>query len=397
VGTKGPPAESRHFGMFLRGLREDRRLSLDTVEEMSAGLPERLTKSHLSRIENGRAIPTFPRMFALSQIYGIPVAYLAERFEVSLMHGMFPPPSTTEPVEQVLVEARRLRRAGRHAEELVLYEALLERQRASPDERKSEWTIRVQLERVNCLAKLSRWATAKEECERLLGSTTLTPRQRVIALEIFATTCYKLGKHTVAMMAIDRAEAELASLTEQDEVQRLRATLTVLKGNTQFVTQQFAAAADAFRTSVDAFEKIGNDFEACRARLNLAVALMELGSRSRSRELLEQALRAAENGGYDRQRAYAHGHLGLLGWREGDLDGAEAHCLRSNGIARPREYVSLLWRNCYYLWKIAVSRKDEAATRANERTLKTYLGRVEEYMPEVDEFKSFLGRGNDDD
>ena len=103
MGDNEPTVENKRFGMFLRGLREERRLSLDAVEELSLGLPERVTKSHLSRIENGRAVPTFPRMFSLSQIYGIPVAYLAERFEISLIREMAPVKTTDEkPAAQII-------------------------------------------------------------------------------------------------------------------------------------------------------------------------------------------------------------------------------------------------------------------------------------------------------
>ncbi len=76
-----PAIDNKQFGMFLRRIREERRLSLAAVEKMSTGLPERVTKSHLSRLENGHATPTFARMHVLSMIYGIPVASLATRFE----------------------------------------------------------------------------------------------------------------------------------------------------------------------------------------------------------------------------------------------------------------------------------------------------------------------------
>ena len=55
----------------------------------------------------------------------------------------------------------------------------------------------------------------------------------------------------------------------------------------------------------------------------------------------------------------------------------------------------MLWRNCYYLWKIARSRNDDAAANSSERTLRTYLNRAEGYMPEVEDFKSHLLRGQE--
>ena len=122
-----PVSETIRFGKYLRDVREERRLSLDQVEEMSLTLSERVTKSHLSRIENGQATPSFPRLFTLSQIYGIPVSFIAERFELCLRAGAFPAEATVRPLDAVLEEARKLRRQGRHGEALVLYEAMLER------------------------------------------------------------------------------------------------------------------------------------------------------------------------------------------------------------------------------------------------------------------------------
>ena len=390
MGQHEPVVENKRFGRYLRQIREQRRLSLDAVEEMSLDLPGRVTKSHLSRIENGQAVPTFPRMFTLSRIYGVPVSHIAERFELCLKFGMFPPVAATKSVAEVLDEAKRLRIAGRHTEALLFYESLLERREEIPQEDLPKWTIDLKLECINCLVKLSREASAKEECEKLLGSPDLSSLQQVLILQYFAMCCYRLGKFTVAMMAIDRAEQELAKLEQTND---LGAFLSVLKGNLFFVTQRHTQAAEAFRVAARVFQELSNPFEACRTQLNLAAALIELGTFSEARALLKRALQTAEAAGYDRQRGYAFSHIGFLEYREGKLEEAESHFLRSNLLARPREYVSILFRNCYYLWQIARAREDEAGVKINERTLRTYLSRVEGYMPEAEEFSAFLGGG----
>ena len=388
VGQHNSVVEKNRFGVFLRRIREERRLSLDAVEEMSLGLPERVTKSHLSRIENGQAIPTFPRMFSLSQIYGIPVSFLAERFEICLKRGMFPSDVFTRSADEILDEAKKLRVSGRHAEALVLYEALLERQQEKSEESSPTRTVDIKLECVNCLVKLSREHSAKEECEKLLSSLWLTQRQKVLTLQYFAICCYRLGKFTVAMMAIDKAEVELEGLEKRDE---LHGHLCVLKGNLLFVTRRYPEASEAYRDAVSTFEKLDNAFEACRTRLNLAAALIEIGSRSHARTILKETLVKAESAGYDRQRAYALSHLAFLSYKEDDLEGAESYCLQSNKLARPREYISILFRNCYYLWQMARDRDDETGVKTNERSLRTYLSRVEEYMPEAEAFRAHLG------
>lgn len=392
VEQQHPVVDHKRFGTYLRRIREERRLSLDAVEELSAGLPERLTKSHLSRMENGQAAPTFQRMFALSRIYGVPVSFLAERFELSLKQSLSPADIEMRSTAEVKDEALKLCLAGRHDEALWRYEALLERgSKSAPAS--AEESIDLRLECINCLVKLAREASAKEECEKLLGDPELTSRQRFITLQYLGTCCYHMGKFTVAQMAIENAERELARV---DEPAKLPAHLAALKGNVAFAQRRHAEAAEAYRQALALFEAAGDAFEACRARLNLASALIDLGFHASARAHLKDALGKAEAAGYERQQAFALSHLGLLAFREGDLDAAETHCIRSNRIARPREYLTLLFRNCYYLWEVAKARKDESSVKANERSLRAYVSRVDEHVPEVEKFRAHLGGGKAD-
>jgi transcriptional regulator with XRE-family HTH domain len=392
VEQQHPVVDHRRFGTYLRRIREERRLSLDAVEELSAGLPERLTKSHLSRMENGQAVPTFPRMFALSRIYGVPVSFLAERFELSLKQSLSSADLEARPSAEVAEEAKKLRLAGRHDEALWRYEVLLDREALAQAPNASA-VIDLRLECINCLIKLAREASAKEECEKLLGDPGLGPTQRFVTLQYLASCCYHMGKFTVALMAIENAERELARVEAPGD---LPAHLANLKGNVAFVERRYADAAEAYRQSLVLFEAAGNAFEACRVRLNLAAAMIDLGAHAPARAHLKEALHQAEGAGYERQQAFALSHLGLLAFREGDLDATEAQCIRSNRIARPREYLSLLFRNCYYLWEVARARKDEASVRANERALRAYLSRVDEHIPEAEKFRAHLGGGKSD-
>ena len=97
--------------------------------------------------------------------------------------------------------------------------------------------------------------------------------------------------------------------------------------------------------------------------------------------------------GFDRHSAFAMSALGILAYRENDLDLAESRCLQSNQIARPREYFALIFQNCYYLWRIALSRNDQASATSNERTLRAYLSRVEEHLPEAVAYRDHLTGG----
>lgn len=383
--------ENQRFGSYLRRIREERKLSLDAVGEMSSGFTEQVTKSHLSRIENGQALPTFPKLFALSQIYGIPVSSLAERFEIECKREMVPADLEGKPDEQVLKEARRLRLSGLHAEALAQYEGLLQRHSSRPaGKQQLQFINELRLHVVNCLVQLARFASAKDQCENLLSVADFSAKQQVQALQLFAICCYRLKKYTVAIMAIERAEREIEGV-EDSEV--LFGHLGVLKGNVLQVTGRAERAAEAYKSSLARFEELSVPFEACRTRVNLASALVEAGARGRAVSHLRTVLKQAESAGYDRLRVVALSTLGQIAYLDNDPEKAEAYCLRSNAIARPREYVSVMFRNCFYLWKIALERRDRPNVKANEATLRTYLSRADDYLPEVQEFRAHLEGG----
>ena len=93
------------------------------------------------------------------------------------------------------------------------------------------------------------------------------------------------------------------------------------------------------------------------------------------------------------QHALALGDLGIVSWRTGDERMTETYCRRSNEIARTRDYLTLVFRNCYYLWKVALNKGNDGAARINLRTLKSYSGRIDPSLPELNEFNACLAGG----
>jgi hypothetical protein len=115
-----------------------------------------------------------------------------------------------------------------------------------------------------------------------------------------------------------------------------------------------------------------------------------MGEPNKARAHLRRALRVADESSYDKLKALALSHLAVVSHRSNEIDSAEAYALRSNAIARSRDYTSIVFRNCYYLREIAVERGDGAAVRSNERTLNTFLSRVETEMPEAIRYRARL-------
>lgn len=374
---------SEAFGAYLKKLREVRRLSLDAVEELSATFPEKVTKSHLSRIENGLALPTFPRLMAMSHIYGVPIASLSERYEIELRRSMKPVDLGGKSDEAVLREFEGLAFGGDFNEALILVWALADRVRArAGDAEKTALDLRLKI--IVCLMKLGRHELAKSHCEEILSGPPTSEPARLRTLQLFAEACFRLQLHQLAHLALDECERKAGSA---DLAPRFRGDVMALRGMMHRDRGQPREALAAYEKALEIYNASGAAYEVLTVRLNIAIAETELERLDLARDQLEALLIAVEAGHHERLRAVALNQLAVIHYRNKRLDAAEGFAIKSNSIARPREYHLVVFRNCYYLWQIARARGDAGAVRLNERTLKSYLARIEETLPEIDEFR----------
>jgi transcriptional regulator with XRE-family HTH domain len=382
--------ENREFGRYLRKMREERRLSLDAVEEMTSGYPDRVTKSHLSRIENGSAVPSFGKLFALSQIYGVPISAMAERFEIDLLRETQATDVSSSTPADVLVQLNRLEMAGSYQEEVALASAMLDAIENAGVPAEPEQIVALTIYRIDALAHLERYEMAKIQCEQLLSGTLPTRRQKLQALLCFVICCYRLKRYTIAEMALVAAEDELASAEHSTE---LHATVTATRAVVQTALGQLERAIDTYKDAISLYLQVPQPFEVCRAQLNLAQTMILVGDSEKALPYLRSALKNAEESGYERLRSLALSHMAVVHHAKQDLDSAEAYALRSNAIARSREYLTFVFRNCFYLRDIARQRGDEATASVNERTLRAYMNRVDPDLPELIEFLAELEGG----
>jgi transcriptional regulator with XRE-family HTH domain len=373
---------SEAFGAYLKKLREVRRLSLDAVEELSATFPEKVTKSHLSRIENGLALPTFPRLMAMGHIYGIPIASLSERYEIELRRSMKPVDLEGKSDETVLREFEAMAFSGDFNEALILVWALADRLRARGGAEEAGVDLRLKI--IVCLTKLGRYELAKSHCEEILSGPKPSEPVRLRTLQLFAEACFRLQLHEVALLALDECERGAARLGLTG---RFQGDVFALRGIMQRDAGRPRDALAAYEKALEIYTSSGVAYEVLNVRLNIAIAETECDRLDSARDMLEALLVALEAGRYERLRARVLNQLVVIHYRSKRLDVAEGFAIKSNAIARSLEYHLVVFRNCFYLWQIAKARGDAGAVRLNERTLKSYLARIEETLPEIDEFR----------
>jgi tetratricopeptide (TPR) repeat protein len=287
-----------------------------------------------------------------------------------------------KPDDVVLKEFEALFYSGDFNEALILVWALIDRVRAAggPDARAVDLRLKI----IVCLMKLGRYEFAKSHCEDILSGSKLPEATRLRALQLYANACFRLQLHDVALWALDACErgADLVGGSG-----RFRADVLTLRGNLHQDAARPDDALAAYAKALEIYSATGEAYEALMVRLNIAVAETDCARLDSARDMLEALLLVLEAGHHERLRALALSHLGLIHFRSGKLDAAEGFAIKSNAIARPREYNAIVFRNCFYLWRIAKTRGDDGAVRLNERTLRSYSARIEESLPELDEFR----------
>ena len=386
MGVPEQGFDGRTFGKYLRNVRTSRNLSLDTVEEMTHGYPEPVTKSHLSRIENGRAAPSFARMYALSQIYGVPISALAERFEIDLHRGMHHSIGQSGSPDALIKEIVALLESGEMIRGLVLCTTVLDEMRArDPQEpAKTEIMISLRFHRIVFLSRLERFETAKIESEQLLADLGEDADEiwRFKILRCFVQCCYRLGRYSIAKMGMDTLGQQLDKLPLS-----LKAHFVNLRASISNKTGDLKSASADYLEASRMFEELADHHSSCTATLNLAQTYMDMGKRNEPIKLLRRSISTCEKYGFQRLHSLALSHLCLVCYENDEPDSAEAHAMRSNAIARPREFFSIVFRNCYYLRAIALARGDSRGVRSHERSLKALLNRADQEMSVLQSFR----------
>jgi transcriptional regulator with XRE-family HTH domain len=384
------------LGKHLRRVRQSKKMSLGTVADLAGGFKEPVTKSHLSRIENGHAEPSFRRLYALCRIYGVSVTALAERYELDLLKedarssaGANRSAAALPPGE-MFEEARELRMSGDYLSALGLYEMLLETGRCEvPGMQPGAARVHIRVQKVYCLIQLACYHAAHDEAMEILDEEPLNAMHKRRACHCMAMIAWRQGQAGYASMMIEKA----LECDTSGEDEKLLPSILLTQGNIYTTKGRLDDALVSLETALGITLSLQMNYQSCLIRRSLANVYLRKKHYRKSRELLFLVLKQAEREGYEKQLALALGDLGVIAWHAGEDHKVATYCRRSNRIARSREYTDLVFRNCYYLWKVATRSGNEAAARTNLRTLRSYHPRVNSTLDEMQEFSLYLEGG----
>jgi transcriptional regulator with XRE-family HTH domain len=373
MAVSGTDRSASRFGGYLRRLREQRKLTLEAAEHLSAAFHTRVTSSYLSRLESGRTVPNLARLSSISRIYDVPLTTLVEQYEVEQRRRRGDGRDLPRPFDALEALLRRKLRSGAYVDALDIAERAGERLE-SDDALAEEYTPHGAryLELVECQAMvhLELYESAKFKAERILEQPGLRTQHQLAAWQFYVACCTKLERFQLALAALDRADPHSAAA---DAPPRARADLSVLRGNLHVLRQEYAPAVEAYAAALKQYRTLRNRLEVCRCRVHLGGALARLGKLHTAGNSLTKAVEEAEKQGFEQVRAHGLCNLALWAATRDDHRASEAYAFRAGEIAKKLGLPTVEFESTVYLMEAAEALDDRRTADAYLKLLAQQL------------------------
>ena len=380
---------SKRFGAYLRKLREDRRLTLDAIEELSAAQKDRISKTYLSRCENGRTLPSFTKLFTLSKIFKTRLTGLAERLELDVeLEAMPDVDLTSASFEQLTGRGQEEIQHGNIKLAFLLFNAAWDLATLEGGQTGGEKEAQARLSLAIAMRGLGRLEMAEEECKSIVSIGGVGPFILRRAFVLLSSIYYEVGRAELARIMIDQArrKGDTEDLKSEADISSMVGLLDTDAGRLDEAAQALARAGTLY-------ESLKDEFNLCKTHANTAHVELAAGRPDSALALFTRSLELARRLGYQYYVAKRLHDIGLLHYKRTRLDQASKSFYESNELSRRADYYDVIFLNCYYLWKIALERGDRSAAALNEKSLRFYAFKIEETFTELEDFKAFLEKG----
>jgi len=374
-------AGSDRFGTFLRGLRRARRLTLEDVERATLSEPEPVTRSLLSRLENGKARISTLKLMALARLYRVRVALLAERLELehqlAQIDGVGRGAPATDELKSRVLEAGR---AGRLHEALRLVEATHPAGSVAAREARLE------------LARLLADDGQSHSALRMLQDVATEPlsaRQRARACYFLSRTALDVGRTLLARGAFSALSALPRPWPEDVEAGAAMIEAELLESD-----GELERALDAWLSALDAARSVVHRSFEGTCLVRLASVERRRGSTRKALSWCRKALAFGGDRDDERLLVRAFTECGRIHRTRGRNDLARQAWQEARRLARGLELHDELLAIYTELWRLARTERDKVATRACLRSLRHLVRFVDVFPREADDLADALAEGS---
>ena len=379
---KGNP----RFGKFLRDLREERRLTLGQVEELSIPYRTRISQTYLSRCENGIARPSADRLAILAKIYRSNTGVLLDRLETEEeLATLGPIDVTSTSFEDLSHKGRQYAERGELKAAFAYFRAAEDRAALESAPEAATQIAKARLSMAITLTQMARYQLAKDEAERAYALMEEKSEDCFRPLLVLAVCHLRLGNTRMATVFLDLLAQKMDRLPLHDQADTL-----LFKGNVDVEMRNYRKSVLAFRQAASLYSKRRDLIGQSRSRKNAAVAYGKLGEYPRAIEQATKALDLARKADDKQQVARCLATLGEMHCRLRSHQAARKLLLESIEVARKGDYHDTLFSSYFYLWRLDSEAGDRSAPSI-ERVLRSLLPKLDEVLEEAEEFRRLTG------
>jgi Flp pilus assembly protein TadD len=192
----------------------------------------------------------------------------------------------------------------------------------------------------------------------------------------------------VALFSV--AQAQVMIRSSKTPLESQSAALCSLEGHLQFSLENYSLAYDKFSEAYQLFTNLGNRVACLRTQLGMGSALEKCGKRKSARSHYIDVLQKATSEGFLKIASIVLSNLAEISFLDGEHEKAEHYAMKSNRLARSMDNHIVLFRNQFYLWKIALATKDDTRASQQLSSLKKYYPRVDKDLDEAKQLQAFL-------
>lgn len=365
---------NKRFGSYLRALREARRLTLEDVERLTLQEVEPVSRSLLSRLENGKARISALKLMALSRLYRIRLGMLAERMEIDHeLERLEQEHIERWSTEEVLTQARQAGISGHIHRALLLYEHAEVRAMEGGDDPRLR--IRTRLGVARALAAGGRFRTARTVLDDIL-TEDLEHSERVWAFYLLARVSLHLNQALLARAA----HLSLRQLPPPWPPE-IEIAAQALEGDFLLAEGKSEAAREAWLTTLDTAHKNGDHLMQVQGMIRLAAIERTLGRFNPALEWIQKATLASQTHGAAQLGVQALTEEGRIHLARRRPDLARQAWSHARSKARKLDLHLELFEVYLELWRLAERLPDPAESRAALRSLR-HLARFLEAIPD---------------
>ena len=374
---------SRRFGQYLKQLREERRLTLDQVEERSLTFETRISKAWLSRCENGLKQPSIDRLSVLSKIYHTSIGQLVDRRELEAeLDAIAPIDVSSLSSEEFRERGMEFAERGELKAAIACFRGAEERAFFETGDFRSEAGAKAQLSVAIALARMARYRLAKDEAEAALGRMAHESLDALRALLLIAMCHLRQGNAQVSRIFLEGLRGKLDALPTKD-----RADFHLFNGNVQEQMKDYRGAIKSYRRASALYKTVRNLLGQAKALRNAGISYGRLGERERGIQHVTRALNTSNRVDDKQEIARDLETLGELHYLLGAKKQARSFLNQSIELSRRGDYFDTLFAAYFYLWRIdkELGRRETASL---ERAMRSLLPKLEGFLEEAEEFRA---------